>query len=56
MKKVIITAMLCLFLLTGCRQADKVSRNISFNADNFNVVRRLTVFNMRTDKCIMTMT
>lgn len=56
MKKVIITAMLCLFLLTGCRQADKVSRNISLNADNFNVVRRLTVFNMRTDRCIMTMT
>lgn len=56
MKKVIIAIMLCLFLLTGCRQADKVSHNISLNADNFNVTRRLTVFNMRTDRCIMTMT
>ncbi len=42
--------------LTGCRESDKVSYNISKQADNFNVTRRLTVFNMRTDKCIMQMT
>ena len=55
--KIIILFVFCLFMLTGCnREAQKVSRNISKNADNFNVTRRLTVFNMRTDKCIMTMT
>ena len=41
----------------GCgRQADKVSYNVSKEADNFNVVRRLTVINTRTDKCLMQMT
>ena len=41
---------------TGCREADKVSYNVSKEADNFNVVRRLTVINTRTDKCLMQMT
>lgn len=40
------------FLLSGCTQADKVSRNISKEADLFNVTRRLAVMNMRTDKPI----
>lgn len=36
--------------LTACtQQADKVSKNISKEADNFNVTRRLTVINMRSD-------
>ena len=34
----------------------KVSYNISKQADNFNVMRRLTVMNTRTDKCLMQMT
>lgn len=37
-------------LCTGCRQSDRVSYNVSKDADNFNVVRRLTVINARTDK------
>ena len=40
------------FLLSGCTQADKVSQNISKEADLFNVTRRLAVMNMRTDKPI----
>lgn len=50
----VIVAISC----SGCRvrEADRVSYNISKQADNFNVTRRLTVFNMRTDKCIMQMT
>jgi len=37
--------------MSGCgRQATVVSRNVSKEADNFNVVRRLTVINTRTDK------
>ena len=57
MKKSIITLLLaCVLLLTGCREAQRVSHNLSRQADNFNITRRLTVFNMRTDRCIMTMT
>lgn len=58
MKK-IIGALLALMLFTGCtteREAQKVSYNISKQADNFNVVRRLTVINTRSDKCILQMT
>lgn len=41
----------------GCgREATRVSYNVSKEADNFNVVRRLTVINTRTDKCLMQMT
>jgi len=61
MKKKIIrvlTFLLLCVMLVGCRmrQSEKVSYNISKQADNFNVTRRLTVFNMRTDKCLLQMT
>lgn len=36
-------------LFAGCTEAEKVSHNISKEADNFNIVRRLTVINSRTD-------
>ncbi len=36
--------------VVGCRESDKVSYNISQEADNFNVTRRLVVINARTDK------
>ena len=43
--------------MTGCvDEATVVSYNVSKEADNFNVVRRLTVINTRTDKCILQMT
>lgn len=42
-------------LLSGCgnvigTEAERVSYNVSQSAENFNVVRRLTVLNARTDK------
>jgi len=51
-------ALFIVLMMTGCdtREADKVSYNISKQADNFNVVRRLTVINTRSDKCILQMT
>ena len=53
---VILTLILCAIILVACEtQADVVSRNISQEADNFNVVRRLTVFNMRTGELMFTM-
>jgi outer membrane lipoprotein-sorting protein len=33
------------FVLSGCSQADKVSYNLSKEADSFNVVRQVTVIN-----------
>jgi hypothetical protein len=55
MKKIIaiilMSVMVCITFV-GCedRQADRVSYNISQEADNFNVIRRLVVINARTDK------
>ncbi len=59
MKKKIILLILLLMiplLLTGCvfeQEADKVTRNLSLQADNFNVTRRVTVYNCRTDKILL---
>lgn len=36
--------------ITACTEADKVSSNVSQEADNFNVLRRFAVINTRTDK------
>jgi hypothetical protein len=40
---------LCL-CCAGCSQADRVSTNLSEEADRFNVTRRLAVINCRSDK------
>lgn len=42
--------------LTGCTEKDKVSWNVSQDADNFNAVRRLTVINTLSDKVLLQMT
>ena len=57
MKKIIKALVISTVLtLTGCTQADTVRHNITENADSFNVTRRITVFNTRTDKVLMQMT
>ena len=45
-----------IFSLTGCTESAVVSENISKEADNFNVMRRITVFNIRTDTVLLQMT
>lgn len=50
MKKGILIAIVAVmlfgcFILTGCREADRVTYNVSKEADNFNVMRRLAVIN-----------
>lgn len=53
MKKIIcvLVILVCLgTILAGCTEAEKISHNVSQEADNFNVIRRLTVLNTRTDK------
>ena len=44
------------FAATGCTEADQVSSNISKEADNFNVTRKLTVLNARTDTVLLELT
>lgn len=49
----IVLLLVCItvcFSLSGCTEANKVSHNVSQEADNFNVLRRLAVINSRTDK------
>ncbi len=59
MKKQIfaITTIILLLAITGCqREADKVSYNLSLEADNFNVVRQLTAINNITGDVMFQMT
>lgn len=43
--KIILLLLLVIISLVGCTQADKVSQNLSLEADSFNIVRELTVIN-----------
>ena len=59
MKKVIAVIVLACFIcaaFAGCTEADQVSQNISQEADNFNVTRKLTVLNARTDTILLDLT
>lgn len=58
MKKILITITILIALLgmAGCTQADKVSENLSQEADNFNVVRQLTVINCLQGDVLFQMT
>ena len=52
----ILLVMVCMVgALTGCSAADDVNHNLSQAADNFEVVRKITVYNARTDMIIMEM-
>ena len=52
----ILLVMVCMVgVLTGCTAADDVNHNLSQAADNFEVVRKITVYNARTDMIIMEM-
>ncbi|MDL2324040.1 hypothetical protein LJC61_02655 [Ruminococcaceae bacterium OttesenSCG-928-A16] len=58
MKKIvtlILTVAIVGVALVGCREASRVSYNVSQQADNFNVTRRLVVLNGRTDTIIYEM-
>lgn len=60
MKKIIATIMLIVlictcFALTSCRAAETVNHNLSQAADNFQIARKITVYNARTDLIVMEM-
>lgn len=46
-KKIALILILCIAImsLTGCTEAVRVSSNLSEQADNFNIVRKITVIN-----------
>ena len=51
MKKILATIMiLSVLALASCTEAEKVSYNVSQEADSFNVLRRFAVIDTRTDK------
>lgn len=61
MKK-LIALLLCLVVLgscglglASCSSADNVNHNLSQAADNFQVARKITVYNARTDLIVMEM-
>ncbi len=45
-----VAAVVAIGSLTACTEADRVSQNVSTEAENFNVTRRLAVINTITDK------
>jgi hypothetical protein len=51
LKKSILVVLIGILLLgvSGCRESEKASYNLSKEADSFNVVRQLTVINSRSD-------
>ena len=58
MKKIIAVLLVIMCLvgcLTGCSEAANVNHNLSQAADNFQVIRKITVYNARTDLIIMEM-
>lgn len=54
---VILTVVLLATVLTGCQtEADKVSYNLSLEADNFNDIRQITVINCLQGDVLFQMT
>lgn len=56
MMAVLLMALLLCMAFTGCAEVNQVSNNISQEADNFNVTRKLTVVNARTDTILLELT
>lgn len=48
----ILTVIILMTALVGCREADIVNHNISKQADYFECERRITVYNARTDTVV----
>lgn len=57
-KTVAIIALMAFIMLgvSGCRQADQVSYNLSLEADNFNDIRQITVINCLQGDVLFQMT
>jgi hypothetical protein len=45
----------CSLLFVGCTAANNVNHNLSQAADNFEILRKITVYNARTDMIVLEM-
>ena len=54
-KKLVIFMFLLVLVLTACSAKDTVSQNISRDADEFRIVRRVVFYNSITDTYMMEM-
>ena len=58
MKKIVAVLLAIVVMATclvGCTEADNVNHNLSQAADNFQVTRKITVYNARTDMIVLEM-
>lgn len=57
MKKIIYGILIAVAMLAfvSCTAADNVNHNLSQAADNFEILRKITVYNARTDLIVMEM-
>lgn len=53
---ILVASLATMIILTGCSEADKVSYNLSLEADNFNDIRQLTVINCLQGDVLFQMT
>lgn len=53
---IIVFSVICILCLTGCTSAETVSYNISREADEFKVKRRITFINLRSNEFLFTIT
>lgn len=51
-----ITILMCLLMSTGCTSAETVSYNLSKEADEFKVKRRIVFINLRSDTYLFSIT
>lgn len=58
MKRVVLVLIMVVMVavLASCTESDRVRHNLKREADDFNVRRRITVLNTRTDKPMMQIT
>lgn len=57
MKKILVLMLILVMMFTfvGCTAANNVNYNLSQAADNFQVLRKITVYNARTDLIVLEM-
>lgn len=58
MKRILVIIVLVsfMFVLAGCTQSEIVTHNLRREAEEFNIRRRITVLNTRTDATLMQIT
>jgi hypothetical protein len=52
---IVLAIMIAIGCMTGCTAAETVNHNLSQAADNFQCLRKITVYNARTDLIVMEM-